>query len=190
MYHTGDQNLKGRMNPGFDVIINKEYQEREHFVLINSSNRDIVNYPFSNSYKILFDGTTYKNVSKIELVQAIIPNKNAVLDQGLLLLNIKNLPEETLFFNEIKDVFCSLPMKNATTGGFIILEPGCGFAKIEKKFTVPIGKLDKIEVQLLTVDGTIFDFGQTGGNLTRDFQTSFLFKLTTVEVKNTIQSHF
>jgi hypothetical protein len=173
----------------FEVKINKQYEEKEQFLSFSSSLRDSSVYPSVNSYKIKFT-SAFKNVQKIELVQAIIPSQNNVLQQGVLLLQIKNIPEETTFFETVPDTFCSLLMKTPTSGGFIALEPGCGFSKFEKKFTAPIGKLAQFDINILKTDGTPFSFGEPSGDKTKPYENFFVFKITTKEVMNTIESHF
>lgn len=171
---------------------NISYTEYESYVSISSSNRDSTNYPLHYNYRINLD-FPYKNVKKIELISAILPNQAASSSGG----NILNEPYLTVDIDELNFIeypnnigssalkgFAILPLKPAT-GGFINPELNCVFHK-SKVYKTPLGSLSNFSIKIRNSVGELYDFGVSGGSTDKEYQNHFVFKITIQEVDRTI----
>lgn len=166
------------------------YTNHEEYISLSSSNRDSVNYPLHYDYRFKFDHP-YKNVKKIELISAILPNKGASSSSG----DILNEPSIVLDIDQLNFIefpnnvgsrsikaFSILPLKAATksTGGFINPELGCMY-NTSKVFKTPLASLDHFSIKLRSIKGELYDFGQPNGSTDEAFQNHFVFKITIEE---------
>jgi hypothetical protein len=167
-----------------------ESVEYEEYISISSSNRSS-DYPLHYDYRINFD-SPYKNVKKIEMISAILPNQGAssssgdILNESHLIIDI-----EGLNYIEFPNVgkaglkgFSILPLKKSTkdTGGFIVPELGCIFHK-SKVFKTPLANLSHLHIKIRDSEGNLYDFGETSGTNSKTHQNHFVFKITVQEVK-------
>ncbi len=157
-----------------------EYMQSEKFLVINSKDRNVTDYPNSNHFCIFFDDT-FKNISKIELIQAIIPDKNSVTSEPYLLLNIDEI-SETMYANDkyISDSFAVLQLcKPITTGGFINIEKRI-HENVVKYYNTPKSSLSKMTIKIMTTSGSLFDFGGSG-DLSKEYQVVLVFRITCID---------
>jgi hypothetical protein len=164
---------------------NIEYEEYEHFLSISSRDRDTSGYPNVNRYIVKFP--EFKNVKSIELIQAIIPDKNDVSQEPYLLLKIDEL-EDVMVSNDrhISDAFAILQMAPPiTTGGFIQIDKRIHENTV-KNFKNPIASLSKMTVSITDADGTLFDFGNDSPAFQKSLQNTFVFKIVTVEKRYSV----
>ena len=191
-------NLDNSKNLSISQESNVSYYEYEHYVNVSSSNRDTSNYPLHYDYRINFD-FPFKNVKKIELISAIIPNQPASVSSGDILneshlvvdleeINYIEFPNN-IGSNSLKG-FAILPLKAPTkgTGGFINPELGCIYHK-SKVFKTPLASLQHLTVKIRDYLGNLYDFGSTGGSSDKTLQNHFVFKITCEEVSRIPLAH-
>jgi len=157
-----------------------QYNEVVSYLAISSKDRDVLIYPDVNNYVINFP-TEFKNVTSIQLIQAIFPDQNNIRDEPYLLLKIDEL-EDVMVSNDrnISDAFAIIQMSTpAKAGGFINME-----AKIHentvKYFKTPKASLSRLTVRITDYSGSPFIFDASPG-LTKAYQNTFVFKITTME---------
>jgi hypothetical protein len=102
---------------------NIEYEELEYYVTVSSRDRDTTNYPNVNNYSIQLP-QEFRNISQIELIQAIIPSANNVAAEPYLLLNISELNDVMISSDKnITNSFAILPLAQPVTpNGFIQID--------------------------------------------------------------------
>lgn len=162
-----------------------EYTRVEQYLIVNSSERDITSYPNPSQF-VLNLPQEYRNVSRIEMIQCIIPDKNNVTAEPYLLLNINEL-ENTMESNNkyISEAFSILQLNQPIVpGGFIQLMTQI-HEHVVLNYKTPKANLSKITLSITNSDGQIFDFG---GNGTTDkaFQCLFVFKITRLDKSQNI----
>ena len=170
-----------------------QLRKKEYFVTIDSRDRDRRSWPLSSHFEVKceppdnFTGASlnrkFLNVRCIELVSAIFPNTNDVLNEMYLYLTIP----------EIDGSFEATNLEGMKA--FAKLIPGCVHgnyvhAKVEeydrprKVFKTQGVRLDKLTIQFKKWNGKIFDFGQDNANPSPPLnlvQTSVTLKITAVE---------
>jgi hypothetical protein len=159
-----------------------EYEEVKNYLVITSKTRDLNTYPKANYYAIDLM-KEYKNVSSIELIQAILPDKNNITSEPYILLNIEEL-DKVMECTErnIEGSFAILQLNiPVTTGGFIEIRQKI-HEQVVLKFLTPKARLSKMTVSLTDADGVPFDFGGDGTN-TKAYQNTFVFRVITLEKK-------
>lgn len=168
---------------------NIEYEETYHYVTVSSRDRDTSIYPNTNRYVINFP-KEFKNISSIQLIQAIFPDTNNVRHEPYLLLKIDEL-EDVMVSNDrnISDAFAmillSAPPQNNT---FITMDTKVHENTI-KYFRIPKATLSKMTISITDCDGALFDFGSDSPPLVKGVQTTFVFKLSVLEKKRETLNH-
>lgn len=171
-----DQNKNMSVNQEPDI----EYSKTEQYLIINSKERDPNLYPSSSRF-VLNLPQEYRNVSRVELIQAIIPDKNNVTSEPYLLLNINEL-ENTMESNnkDISEAFSILQLNQPiVAGGFIQLMTQI-HEHVVLNYKTPKANLSKITLSITDADGVIFDFGGSG-SISKEFQCLFVFKITRLD---------
>jgi hypothetical protein len=166
---------------------NVEYERVVSYLTISSKDRNVVAYPNVNHYVINFQNE-FKNITTIQLIQAIFPDKNDIRQEPYLLLKIDEL-EDVMFSNDrnISDAFAIIQISSpAMTGGFINMDTKIHENTI-KFFRTPKASLSKMTVRITDYQGVPFNFGNTPG-LAKEFQNTFVFKITSLEKKRSILS--
>ncbi len=148
-----------------------KYTEFVHYLAVNSADRPS-NQALQFDFYVKLQ-TVYKNVSRVELISAILPNTADIIDEPYLVLDIEEL--NTIDFTNINNVhrgFSVLTLKNpnqgAGQGGFVLVELGTVFQTKIRDYT-----------------GAIYDFGTANGSTDKANQVSFILKITTQEVDRT-----
>lgn len=168
---------------------NIEYDEIVHYVTVSSRDRDMSVYPNTSQYVINFP-QEFKNISNIQLIQAIFPDTNNVRHEPYLLLKIAELEDVMVSSDRnISDAFAmillSVPPQNNT---FITMDTKVHENTI-KYFRIPKATLSKMTISITDCDGNLFDFGADGPSIVKGVQTTFVFKLTVLEKKRATLSH-
>lgn len=167
---------------------------RKNPILIDSRDRDRTLYPNTNEFVIKFDNNedgnipqNYRNITSIELIQAIVPQT--------VLNGVTGVPYLTLEIDEIRDTVqgTNTHLRNA----FAFLSPqdvygskhlSCKFYRpAVRHYDAPLGSLKKFTIQLRKPDGSLFDFGAdtaAGNPVNDDVQTIFYFVIHTIEAKH------
>lgn len=161
------------------------YEEDISYLCINSSDRDTSKYPKVNDYKINLN-KTFKNIVSIEIISGSFANKNSILDNPYILVQVDGIENFTFSNNNASKGFATLYLKN-TTGAHVLPDIGCTDGYI-KQFKTPVASLSSIAVKLLSPDGTLFDFGESDGDTSIEFQNSLVFRIKTNQVcRNQLQ---
>jgi hypothetical protein len=163
---------------------NIDYSKVEYYLTIRSSDRDVLVYPSSSNFSIELP-KEYKNVYSVELIQAIIPDKNNITSEPYLLLSIDELDTVMDSIDKsVSDSFAMLLLTNPplVSGSFISID-----TRIHENtvlyYKTPKSKLSKMTIKILNTDGDVFEFGGSGTK-TKSYQSTFVFKIVQME-KNT-----
>lgn len=165
-----------------------EYELHEMYLTVSSRDRDVAQYPKSNTYTLQFP-IEFKNVYSIELIQGIIPDQNSVTNEPYLLLKIAEL-EDLMVSNDrnISDAFAILQLSKPTaTGTFIQIDKRI-HENVIKYYKTPKATLSKMTISITDVDGIPFDFGGDS-TLTKAYQNTFVFKIVCMEKKRAVLQH-
>lgn len=171
---------------------NIEYEEYTHYITVSSRDRDRSVYTNVNNYCITLQ-QEFKNVSSVELVQAIIPAKNNCDAEPYILLDI----------DEVSDVMIS--SDKHISDSFAILQPtvpttSAGFMQIDKRihentikyYKTPKASLAKMTISIKNCNGILFDFGTDTIPPTvvdKSLQNTFVFKIITLEKRRSELNH-
>jgi hypothetical protein len=157
-----------------------KYVTHDNYLIVSSKERDIIHYPSSSQFVLNLD-QEYRNISRIELIQCIIPDKNNVTSEPYLLLNIKEL-ENTMDSNnkEISEAFSMLQLNQPVVPDSFIQLITQIHENVVLIYKTPKASLSKITLSITDSNGVIFDFGGAGTR-TKAYQTTFVFKITTLD---------
>jgi hypothetical protein len=155
-----------------------EYVQNVEYLCINSSDRNVTAYPKVNSYRVDAD-VTFKNIHSIEVVSASVANQGTPLSLPYLILHVDGLDHIHFSNKNTNDGFAVLYLK-PTTAAHIQAELGV-LQRNVLTFKTPLASLNNITITIRKPDGTLFDFGESNGDVTSTYQNSFLFKIITIE---------
>ena len=158
---------------------NISYQEVVKYITVSSLERDTTTFPNPGKFTIEL-AQELKNITSIELIQAIIPNVNSVTNEPYLLLKVDEIEDVMLSNNRhISDAFALLQLAQPV-GGFIHTDKRT-YENTTKTFLTPKANLSKLTIELTDLFGTVFDFkGVTEANA-KSIQVTLIFKITTLE---------
>jgi hypothetical protein len=155
------------------------YSTYDYYLCVTSASRDLTQYPSESNYVVHFD-TPYKNVSSIELIQTIIPDKNNVTYEPYLLLNIQEISDVMASNNQLLlDAFAIIQLAPPTTTGKFINTDKRIHENIPKVFRTPVS-LSRMSIKITDNAGTVFDFGG-GSTADKQYQNTMIFKITCLE---------
>lgn len=169
---------------------NVEYEQVPYYFVVSSQDRDVNLYPNVSNYVIHLP-KEYKNIHSIEMIQAIIPDKNSVTSEPFLLLKIEEL-EDTMSSSSrhIADAFGIIQLCSpVTSGGFIVTDKRT-YENTVKYFKIPKASLSKLTISITKYDGTLFNFGtDTPNPPNKQFQNWFVFMVVCLEKKRDTLNH-
>lgn len=172
---------------------NIEYEEVNYYLTVSSKERNVSLYPNVNSYVVHFQ-KEFKNIYSVELIQAIIPDRNDVVNEPYLLLKIEEL-EDVMVSNDkhVSDAFAILQLAPpSSSGNFIQLDKRIHENTV-KYFRIPKANLSKMTIKIVDYDGVPFDFlnGATDNvsSPVKAYQNTFVFKVVCLEKKRAQLSH-
>ncbi len=157
------------------------FTEREHILVVESVNRVLSDYPNPQDYRIQL-ADSFRNVSKIELIGATIPDKNNVLQEPYLILDIENVDNIKSNSSTSDSAFSILQLNSpVSSGNFINIENRC-VHKMKKSFNPPLAKLERVGIKIKDLNGNLFNFGDDtiGSPPNKNLQNVFIFRITTV----------
>jgi hypothetical protein len=191
-------NFNNAYNPSYNVKHSLtqepdiEYEEFTHYLSVssrdrnrNSSHQDnIPVWSNVNHYSITFP-LEFRNISSVELIQAIIPATNDADKEPYLLLDIDEIPDVMISNDKyISDSFAMLqPNVPTTTGGFMQIDKRIHENTV-KNFKTPKANLSKMTISIRDCTGNLFDFGSDTNYpnpVTKTLQNTFIFKIITLE---------
>ena len=169
---------------------------KEHYVTIDSIDRDRDVWPLSSRFEVKFAGLPvfagatvgrgFKNVSSLELVSAVYPNTNYVLNEPCLYIGFDEFEGAYEGTNSAGASAFAKLIPGTALGGFVHSygDAGSSGHPQRKVSWAPGVRLDKLTLALRTSRNTVFDFG---ADYTSDvpanpaLQVSITLKVTTVE---------
>ena len=159
---------------------NAVYDKNEHYLIVSSEDRDVSAYPSSSNFVLNLD-KEYRNITCIELIQAIVPDKNNITSEPYLLLKINELENTMDSCNkQISESFAILQICNPTvTGSFLQMDKRI-YENVILNYQIPKANLAKLSIKITDSQGNIFEFGGSG-TTTKDYQCLFVFRITTLD---------
>lgn len=149
----------------------------QHYFFIDSSNRNVTRFPNVNQFTVDLD--RFKNIISIELVNIVLPlNAGDIYNQGALIIKLEppNLNSLTVSKNSSINYssFVVFPDNPATSNSTT-------FATIAVGQTIEFPSKQTINRQFgmsfYKPDGSLYSFGETGGDLTIAKNIKALFKI-------------
>jgi hypothetical protein len=168
---------------------NIEYTKVCNYVTVSSRDRNVSRHPDVSHYTVQFP-SELRNVHSIQLIQAIIPDKNNVTLEPYLLLKIDEIEDVMMAQDKnVSDSFAILQLAPATVpGSFIQLDKRIHEHTI-KVYKTPKAGLTQLTINVLDVDGNRFDFGcDPSDPLNKSTQNTFVFRVVCLEKKRTALS--
>lgn len=165
-----------------------DYTLVDHYLCLSSKERDITLFPDPNTYTIHFS-KEFKNISSIELIQAIIPDKNNVTREPFLLVKIAEL-EDVISSNDrnITDSFAILQMTRPTEASYFVNIDKKIHENVTLQFHTPKASLSKMTITITDCDGVPFDFDGVG-DLSKLYQNTLIFRISCFEKNRKQLSH-
>lgn len=156
--------------------------EKEEYFILSSALRNVTSFPQVNSFRNNIP-STLKNVSEIEVVSILLPKVTALNTQGILFLVLN----ETLNINKviipptlntnsvISKAFCPLPLSGATSTNFISADIADSVYRVKLLPAKDISNY--FSVQIKDLQGNLFSFGESAGDLTTANQLTLVLKI-------------
>lgn len=169
---------------------NIEYEQVPYYFVVSSNDRDVSKYPDVNKYVINLP-KEFKNIHSIEMIQAILPDKNSVTSEPFLLLKIDELEDVMVSSNRnISDAFAVIQLTSPVTSGGYIVTDKRTYENTVKYFKIPKATLSKLSISITKYDGTLFNFGaDTPSPPNKQFQNWFVFMVVCLEKKRDTLNH-
>lgn len=156
------------------------YTEYENYLVVSSGDRDVNLYPKSNNFMINLD-EEYRNISRIELIQAIVPDKNNVTSEPYLLLKIKELDNTMQSNNKaVFESFAILQVCSPTVSGSFLQMDKRIYENTILNYKTPKATLSKLTITINDANGIPFEFGGDG-TTNKAYQSLFVFRVVTLE---------
>lgn len=163
-----------------------EYEELHHYLVVTSKSRNSTVYPSTSNFQVTLD-KEYKNIKSIELVQAIFPDKSSVTQQPYLLLQIDEIDDVMDSpDNTIRNSFAFLCTNTANEPGFFITVDRSVHENTPKVYKDLRSSLNRMTLRLVDPDGNPFSFGSPVDPFDKLYQTTFVFKVVTVEKRRIV----
>jgi hypothetical protein len=170
----------------------KQIPTKTYYINIDSRDRDRSIWPHSSQFEVKlappdpYTGAqiqrSFKNVISIELMNAVFPNTNKILDMQYLYLNIPEVDGIIDTTCSGKRFFAKILPQHAI-GSFVYNYQDIG-ERARKIYPFRGARLDKLTIELRDPTGAIANFGNDNGAKPNQLlQTSFAFKIV-VEQNN------
>lgn len=155
------------------------YTERVVYLHVSSADRDPVKFPSPSQYTIDFD-REFKNIKKIELIQAQVASTNSVDNEPYLILKIDEIDRTMYSKNALIDDSFAILQMTAPLNGYIQIKKDI-HEKVVKEYITPLATLGKFSISIYKQDATLFNFGSDTNPVNLTLQNMFVFKITTLE---------
>lgn len=164
----------------------KKIPTKTYYISIDSRDRDRSLWPLTTQFEVKLDPPdaytgaqiqrSFKNVISIELMNAVFPNTNKVIDLQYLYLNIREIDGILDTTCAGKRFFAKLLPQHAI-GQFVYNYQDIG-ERARKVFPFRGARLDRLTIELRDPYGNIANFGNDNGSVPNPLvQTSFTFKI-------------
>lgn len=166
-----------------------KYRSKVHYIHITSAARD-ASQPLQYNYHINLP-RTYKNVICVEMKSATLPNVTNINLEPYLVFDIDELNCIDFINQDSNNAgFAVLPIKTTSQdNSFLVPELGCIYnVKYEPD---PAKTLSRLTIKVRNMNGNLYDFGAPNGTTLKEYQHSFVLKITTNEADkwSTIKEH-
>ena len=184
------QEITQNRNMGVPVVEKVVTTLESRCVAIDSRDRNREHYPNSNKFKVQSNPgndyvgaalyTNFRNVQKIRLVQAILPNFTG--DHAYIVLVIPELQDTLVGSNDILKKSFAMLFPDQVNGNFV----NCRVADMcycAKKFTPALANIRSLTLEFYAPDGTLVDFGTDSSEPTDPIttvQNMVVLEITTV----------
>jgi hypothetical protein len=146
-------------------------------VYVNSDNRDTGLFTNGNSYT-LYLTTAIKDIVKVELLHATVPNQN---NEASIFLDIselrtpynedaKAMTGNTYSGQTMQRSFAMVPMLYGSTSAFKQFSKNADY-DFTVEYPTPIRKLDRMTIQWIKKDGTLVQFSNQSNSFLLRFYT-------------------
>ena len=163
---------------------NITYSEYSYYITVSSKDRDRTVYPNVNRYSVSLP-QEFKNITSVELIQAIIPAKNDADAEPYLLLDIDEI-NDVMISNDryVSESFAILqPSTPITSGGFMQIDKRIHENTV-KQYKTPKANLSKLTISIKDCFGELFNIGSDSTpptNPDKSIQNTLVFKVVTLE---------
>jgi hypothetical protein len=170
----------------------KKISTKTYYISIDSRDRDRILWPYTSQYEVKLDPPdpyrgaqiqrSFKNVLSVELMNAVIPNTNKILDMQYVYLNIREIDGILDTTCGGKRFFAKLLPQHAI-GNFIYNYQDIG-ERAKKVYAFRGARLDKLTIEFRDPYGNLANFGNDNGEHPNPLvQTSLTLKIV-VEQSN------
>ncbi len=156
-------------------------------LVISSRDRDRSKYPSCSKYRVELP-EVFKNVHSIELVKAIIPDRNDVKYEPFLVLNV-GIPNASITVKSTNDVvsnsFCLLDIHQSDNvmNKFVHVtmtgSTGAIHSAANHRFDPVLTRLAYMDIEITDVDSTVFNFGDDSAGPNKSLQNWLTFDIAT-----------
>ncbi len=166
-----------------------EYEPVDYYLTVSSRDRDTSQYPTVSSYTITFPNE-FKNITSIELIQAIIPDQNSVTAEPYLLLKVAEIEDVMVSLDRnMSDAFAILQLSQPVIAGSFIQIDKRIHENTVKSFKVPKASLAKMSITVCDYAGNPFNFGTDNQVPLKALQNTFVFKIVCLEKRRQQLNH-
>lgn len=173
-------------------INGKKISTKTYYISIDSRDRDRSIWPYTSQYEVKLDPPapysgaqiqrSFKNVISVELMNAVFPNTNKILDMQYIYLNIREVDGILDTTCSGKRFFAKLLPQHAI-GNFIYNYQDIA-ERAKKVYPFRGARLDKLTVEFRDPTGALANFGNDNGDHPNPLvQTSLTLKIV-VEQNN------
>lgn len=167
-------------------IHGKKIPTLTYYINVDSRDRDRAIWPFSSQFEVKLDPPhpyrgaqiqrSFRNIISIELMNAVFPNTNKILDMQYLYLNIPEIDGIIDTTCNGRRFFAKLLPQHAI-GSFVYNYQDIG-ERAKKIYPFRGARLDKLTIELRDPTGALVHFGNDHGASPNPLlQTSFAFKI-------------
>jgi hypothetical protein len=162
----------------------------EHYLSIDSSDRDREKYPNPFRYTINMVGTSdtknvtgrrYKNVHSIELMSAILPNIDEIRNQMYIVLEIEELEDVGYDSSNpvVQRAFSKIVLCQCAMNGFLTLDGDNSRPLYRVFFPSPRASIDRLTICIKTPTGNIITIPDNppDEDPIKELQNSFTFRI-------------
>lgn len=183
-------------NPSFNQQLsvegekNIEYEQTKYYVTVSSRDRDRSVHPNVSQYTVNLP-SELKNIISVELIQAIIPDVNNVVNEPYLLLKIGEFNDVMISADKnVSDSFAILQMSAPVSPGTFIQIDKRIHEQTVKRYKTPKVALSRVSVSITDADGNLFNFGNDNSFPNppdKAIQNTFVFRIICSEkARNTL----
>jgi hypothetical protein len=146
---------------------------KEHYLTLDSRDRNIIIWPSASQFQVNLtsnvsyddapEDSAYKSVRRVEVIDAIFPNRNNVVSEMYIYLCIPEIGGDLDASNTVGAVALAKLIPSRLIGEFVQVHFEEG-ARPTKRFDFDGLDLTTLTVEFRKKDGTLFSFGNDSDN--------------------------